>query len=98
MKKMYIDKLLMSDNTIEYMFRGKGLTTKSILNVAKDKYNNDLMALYEDIFNGKKITFDLAEKQTCFKMNKNFTVQTIREFKRKIKTKYEEGKDSEYFK
>ena len=55
------------------------------------------MALYEDIYNGKKLTFDLAEKQTCFKMNKNFTVQTIREFKRKIKTKYEEKKDNEYF-
>lgn len=55
------------------------------------------MALYEDIYNGKKLTFDLAEKQTCFRMNKNFTIQTIREFLRKIKTKYEEKKDNEYF-
>ena len=33
----------MSDGTIEYMFRGKGLTTNSILALAEEKFNGDLM-------------------------------------------------------
>ena len=97
MKKMYIDKLLMSDGTIEYMFRGKGLTTNSILALAEEKFNGDLMALYEDLFTGDKLTFDLTKGQPCFRMNKDFTVLNINSFKRMIKTKYQEGNDDEYF-
>ena len=98
MKKMYIDKLLMSDGTIEYMFRGKGLTTNSILALAHERYNGDLIALYEDLFNGNQLTFDLTKGQPCFRMNKDFTVLNINNFERKIKTKYQEGNDDEYFK
>ena len=98
MKKMYIDKLLLSDNTYDYMFRGKGLTVKSILNLAKDKYNNDLMTLYNDLYNGKKLTFDLAKGQTCFKMTKDLAVANLSSFPRKIKVKYEEGNEDDYFK
>ena len=97
MKKMYIDKLLMSDGTIEHMFRGKGLTTNSILALAEEKFNGDLMALYEDLFTGDKLTFDLTKGQPCFRMNKDFTVLNINSFKRMIKTKYQEGNDDEYF-
>ena len=98
MKKMFIDKLLMSDNTFDYMFRGKGLTQNSILSLAKEKFNGDLMALYEDLFTGDKLTFDLTKGQPCFRMNKDFTVLNINNFERKIKTKYQEGNDDEYFK
>ena len=98
MKKMYIDKLLMSDGSVEYMFRGKGLTTNSILALAEEKYNGDLMSLYEDLFDGNNLTFDLTKGQPCFRMNKNFTVLNINSFKRMIKTKYQEGNDDEYFK
>lgn len=98
MKKMYIDKLLMKDGTVEFMFRGKGLTTKSILALARDSFNNDLMALYEDLFKGNTLTFDLTQGQPCFRMAKDLSVVNIEEFKRKIKTEYEEGKEDEYFK
>ena len=97
MKKMYIDKLLMSDGSVEFMFRGKGLTTNSILALAHERYNDDLMALYEDLFNGNQLTFDLTKGQPCFRMNKDFTVLNINNFERKIKTKYQEGNDDEYF-
>lgn len=98
MKKMYIDKLLMSDGSVEFMFRGKGLTTNSILALAHERYNDDLIALYEDLFNGSQLSFDLTKGQPCFRMNKDFTVLNINNFQRKIKTKYQEGKDEEYFK
>ena len=98
MKKMYIDKLLMKDGTVEFMFRGKGLTTKSILALARESFNNDLMTLYEDLFKGNTLTFDLTQGQPCFRMAKDLSVVNIEEFKRKIKTEYEEGKEDEYFK
>ncbi len=98
MKKMYIDKLHMKDGTVEFMFRGKGLTTKSILALARESFNNDLMALYEDLFKGNTLTFDLTQGQPCFRMAKDLSVVNIEEFKRKIKTEYEEGKEDEYFK
>ena len=98
MKKMYIDKLLMGDGSVEYMFRGKGLTTNSILALANENYKGNLMALYEDLFNGAQLSFDLTKGQPCFRMNKDFTVLNIEKFKRKIKTKYQEGNDDEYFK
>ena len=98
MKKMYINKLLMKDGTVEFMFRGKGLTTKSILALARESFNNDLMTLYEDLFKGNTLTFDLTQGQPCFRMAKDLSVVNIEEFKRKIKTEYEEGKEDEYFK
>ena len=55
------------------------------------------MALYEDLFTGDKLTFDLTKGQPCFRMNKDFTVLNINSFKRMIKTKYQEGNDDEYF-
>ena len=98
MKKMYIDELRMSDNTYSFMFRGKGLTTKSILHLAKKKYGNNLMSLYNDLYEGFTLTFDLTKGQPCFRMDKDLSVVNIKDFKRKIKTDYEEGKDDEYFK
>ena len=56
------------------------------------------MALYEDLFKGNTLTFDLTQGQPCFRMAKDLSVVNIEEFKRKIKTEYEEGKEDEYFK
>ena len=91
MKKMYIDKLTDSTGDIDYMIRGKGLTQNSISAVYNKHYNGDPMKLYEDLYNGNEVTFDLTEGQPCFKMNKNLTVSTLMEFRRKIKTNYSEG-------
>ena len=44
MKKMYVDKLQDSTGEIDYMIRGKGLTTKSIIHAAK-KFDNDIIKL-----------------------------------------------------
>ena len=91
MKKMYIDKLLLSDDTIDYMIRGKGITTESIKAVAHRQFNGDYMALYEHLYQGNEVTFDLTDGKPAFAMNKNMTVSTLNEFKRRIKTVYESG-------
>ena len=98
MKKMYIDKLQDSTGDIAYMIRGKGLTQNSIKYKYNEDFNGDVMKLYETLYNGNSITFDLAKGQPCFDMNKNMTVSTRKKFERCIKTEYESGCIDEYFK
>jgi hypothetical protein len=91
MKKMYLDVLTDSTGEIGYHVRGKGLTQNSI------KAHGDLVNLYESLYQGGEKTFDLTIGQPCFKMNKNMSISTLDEFKRKIKTNYEPGDVEKYF-
>ena len=97
MKKVYIDCLLLSDNTIDYMFRGKGLTQASILAKARDFATDDdptgLPSLYHHLFSGAEVTFDLCAGSPAFKMNADLTVTTLSSFYRRIKTSLSEGQD-----
>ena len=97
MKKMYIYKITDSSGEIDYVIRGKGVTLKSILYLAEEQFEGDVMKLYEALYNGETKTFDLTKGQLCFQLNKNMTVTTLNEFKRKIKTTYEEGDVKKYF-
>ena len=97
MKKMYIDKLQDSTGEIDYMTRGKGLTEQSIKYAYKNEFDNDPMKLYKYLYEGNQQTFDLTKGQPCFQMNKNMTVSTLNEFKRRISTPYKEGKREKYF-
>ncbi len=96
MKKMYIDKLQDSTGDIDYMFRAKGITQNAVTYAAKS-FNNDYMKLYESLYNGQEIEFDLTQGQPCFSMNTNMTVSTLKKFERRIKTTYEEGSREQYF-
>ena len=96
MKKMYIDKLEDSTGENDFMIRGKGLTTKSIIHAAT-KYNNDVMKLYEHLYNKNNIKFDLTYGQPCFDMNKNMSVSTRTKFMRTVEVKYDEGEIDKYF-
>ena len=87
MKKMYIHKITDSSGEIDYVIRGKGVTLKSILYLAEEQFEGDVMKLYEALYNGETKTFDLTKGQPCFQLNKNMTVTTLNEFKRKIKKK-----------
>ena len=95
MKKMYVDVLTDSSNDIDYMFRGKGLTQTSIKQAAKRI--GGIKELYEYLYQGKTVAFDLAENQASFKLNKNMTISTNEHFIRNVKTDYEEGKIKNYF-
>lgn len=48
--------------------------------------------MIEYIFEGKQPAFDLTKGQLCFQMNKNMSVSTLNEYKRRISIQYKEGK------
>lgn len=94
-KKIYLDVLIDSSGKIYFMFRGKGLTQESI-NATAERYGG-LEKLYEALYNGEEVKFDLAEGAPSFLFNKDFTVSSNESFIRKVKAKYVEGKLEEYF-
>ena len=95
-KKLYIDELTDSTGDISYMVRGKGLTQKSIKAQA-DKFGG-FIPLYEALYNGSTVTFDLADGQPSFALNKNMTITTNDHFYRKAQKTYSLGNVDEYFK
>ena len=97
MKKMYVHMITDSTGEIDYVIRGKGLTQNSIKYKFNEEFQGDVMKLYETLFNGNSITFDLTKGQPCFEMNKNMTVSTRKKFERCIKTDYAEGDITQYF-
>ena len=44
----------------------KGINTECIIAKAKTDYNGDIMKLYEDLYNGNKVTFDLCDGKAVF--------------------------------
>ena len=90
-----MDELIDSTGQIDYMVRGKGLTQECIKHEAKKC--GGYINLYEKMFKGEKVTFDLTNGSPSFTLNKDMTISTNSEFKREAKTTYEEGDDSKYF-
>ena len=89
MKKLYIDKLTDSSKKIDYMFRGKGLTQECIKITAK-RYGG-MIELYEHLYKGNEVAFDLTEGSPSFAFAKDFTVSSNEHFIRKVRTPYHEG-------
>lgn len=94
-KKCYADKLRgeiknEENGETEYVYgyhvRMKGVSNASIQHKADTEYEGDLMKIYEDLYNGKTLTFDLLAggDKVCFQYNKDMTISTASEFTRKI--------------
>jgi hypothetical protein len=91
-KKCYIDQLEGTnkdgEKEIGYHIRMKGIPEKCIHYVIEHnpKYKNP-MDLYEDLYNGAEVAFDLTNGGTKanFKFNKNYTINTLSMFTRSIK-------------
>jgi hypothetical protein len=91
-KKCYIDKLEGIDKNGNkqngFHIRMKGIPEKCIHYVVEQssKYN-DVMDLYEDLYNGNEVVFDLTNggSKANFKFNKNYTINTLSMFKRSVK-------------
>jgi hypothetical protein len=91
-KKCYIDKLEGTNKNGEketgYHIRMKGIPEKCIHYVVErtPKYK-DVMDLYEDLYNGNEVAFDLTNggSKANFKFNKNYTINTLSLFTRSIK-------------
>jgi hypothetical protein len=97
-KKVYQDMLSNENELIAYHCRMKGITAnqrygalspvefKSGLFVPMYKNKSSIMQLYEDLYNGVEIEFDLcAGSAPCFDMKSDFSITTKKTFFRKIK-------------
>jgi hypothetical protein len=89
-KKCYIDEIIGYDKKdkelIEYHCRMKGIPNASLKYHCKIN-NINLVELYEKLYNGEEIEFDLlcGGEKVKFKQNKNFTICSLQKFTRKIK-------------
>lgn len=87
-KKNYCDKLqsLNKDGEIitDYHIRMKGIPEDCIKYKADNEYGGDLMALYNDLFEGKTLEFDLLAVKPKFQLCKNMEIISRTTFKRKV--------------
>jgi hypothetical protein len=90
-KKCYIDELQGTNKQGEketgYHIRMKGIPGKVIEYTCKKLKYKTPFDMYADLYNGKEISFDLTNDGTKsnFKFNKNYTIHTVFDFKRRIK-------------
>ena len=88
-KKSYIDKLRGEDDNgnfhYDYHIRLKGINNEAIQLKIKQDYKNPF-ELYEDLYNGKKINFDLTAEgsKCCFEFGKSYNIMTKTTFKREV--------------
>ena len=89
-KKSYYDKLFAieegTNKEIVYShIRMKSIPSRCIEFVAKQDYDDDVAKLYQGLFNGDAITFDLLmDNKPKFQFNKNFTVESKTNFTRMV--------------
>lgn len=89
-KKCYVDRLVGKDcdgnEVVDYHIRLKGVPNSTIEYEIKHQDIGDVINLYESMYNGNSINFDLTEGmgKSRFQIQKNFGVKTITDFKRNI--------------
>ena len=83
-KKMYIDLLKNDKGEYGIHYRMKGVNLECVKIYANEN-NISIYDVYNKIFNGESITFDLLKATAGIKLNDNMTTKTIKEFKRTVK-------------
>ena len=66
--------------------RMKGIPGTVIENHAKKHFDGDVTKLYEHIFNGGSIEFNLLDGKVCMKASRNGTVSYANKFRRLIRS------------
>ena len=84
-KKAYIDHLFNVDEEDDYCIRMKGVPSNTLIAESNENYEGNLMKMYNEMFNGKEITFNLLKGNAGIELKSNFTVETRKSFERKIK-------------
>jgi hypothetical protein len=88
-KKSYIDRLRGEDKEgnyyYDYHIRLKGINEDAIKLKIKQDYK-DAFELYEDLYKGEKINFDLTAEgsKCCFEFGKSYNIITKTSFKREV--------------
>ena len=83
-KKMYVDMLKNEKNESGIHYRMKGVNLDCV-KLYSEENNCEIFDIYNKLYNGDEITFDLLKAKPCFKMNDNQTVTNLSTFERTIK-------------
>ena len=83
-KKSYLDILVDEDGNEGYHIRLKGIPKQCILNYCKH-HNITIEELYEQLYKGDEITFNLLDGCNCFRKNKSYQQINLPQFKRTVK-------------
>ena len=83
-KKMYVDMLKNEKNEQGIHYRMKGVNLDCV-KLYSEENNCEIFDIYNKLYNGEEITFDLLKAKPCFKMNDNQTVTNLLNFERTIK-------------
>lgn len=83
-KKMYVDMLKNEKNESGIHYRMKGVNLDCV-KLYSEENNCEIFDIYNKLYNGDEITFDLLKAKPCFKMNDNQTVTNLLNFERTIK-------------
>ena len=83
-KKSYLDILVDENGNEGYHIRMKGVPKQCVLNKCK-RMNISVEELYERMYNGEIITFDLTDGTNCFRKTKYFQQITLPQFMRTVK-------------
>lgn len=82
-KKAYIDELFdPQTGQTAYHMRLKGIPNNVITAAANDQFDGNVIALYEHLYAGKPVTFNLLSDRVSFAINENFAYVTRTEFTR----------------
>ena len=84
-KKMYYDELANDKGEHAEHFRMKGIPNNVIINHAKQYFNNSVKSLYEYLYEGNEITFNLNATAVRFVMEKTGEIKHKNKFLRKVK-------------
>jgi hypothetical protein len=83
-KKSYLDVLTDEEGNEGYHIRMKGVPQQVILNHCK-KARCSLIELYQQLYAGNAVRFDLTDGSACFRKTKNFEQTTLDKFSRRVK-------------
>jgi hypothetical protein len=84
-KKMYYDELRNDAGESAEHFRMKGIPNDVIRHHADIHFNGSVKALYEYLYEGNSIEFDLLATKVSFKMEKTGQILHKQSFKRRVK-------------
>ena len=83
-KKSYLDILVDEKGNEGYHVRLKGIPKQCIINKCK-RLGITVEELYERLYKGEEITFDLLDGSNCFKKSKSYQQINLPAFNRKVK-------------
>ena len=88
-KKMYLDVLEFEDASGNLQHKNhirlKGIPEQVIINHANKYFSGDVAKLYEHIFRGGTVDFNLLDGKVCMRASRNGTVEYVKKFDRKVR-------------